>query len=619
MTETVAPTPLAGASSVVTPPVFDVVHDVPETGYFTGVFALPPGSPPRLVNSLGDVAVALRRTAASAVYTFVSHAKRWPAEVRGTLDAPMTWRLASSAPPFALHPSITASSGVPPTLTDDHGSRLVASAPKLWLSSSNRQVYRVTWRLDASDVVCIGYGIIDRGMPYVRWILRPRSRTGQAGGCVTIAWKTGHTQVFLDFGTARTVSIVVPAASDLSTSEQEAVDNASPEFSSDRLGLVREWRGDFLTHPVVRGGPRTRGIVDVTGRANPNATGVDATFGVTWTAPVWNDQTPSVRNVYRLLDAAAFNYGERPCHWLDPDSGGIETLRVVPQRALTLHKGQPYGDNDANVLGVGPQIHGANGGWFTYDHEHRSVAMLAAAVALTGDLALAEIADSYLAAECYERSVMNNWPQPGRGQGLPWLAGKHLQLVSTDAHLIDAWTAHDGIRLQQYRASRRVGTDVTVGGLYQRGSPWGENAEGAYSDPYEQGTVVSALLANGHVQEAFDHGRGLIPGLWWDENGVCHGAYNQRWRGGSWPHALRVGQPLNEDLAPAGGALGLWVGAGLFDFVRAAKVLGRESDPLVAIAKQALRDMQAAIAGIGEGELLAALHRSTLSEVPTPL
>lgn len=616
-----------------------VAQHMPAAGYFTGSFALRgPNGPATLRGPMNEIASAIRRSPEATVYRFDAFAQNWlPFARAGITDLPPGERIVDvpwadrDGPDlgFSVNPETLAKimSLVPDALAMGPNAELLpAPTFERIVESPNVHVFAFKWRGEKHYID--GWAEVEARAPFIRWTLIPRRYDAQPIGSMSFSWPWLTIQRQIGFADVNVARVTIQMPTDPSEIEQKAFANAVFPGGLRMAGTTRIWRGvphkwggDLFGQGIVLGSARVTALVAAqrqnprpwAGRDNPNATGVDASFGSTWTAPIWPQVGAPDPRVLESMLAVADIYGARPCHWSEPIVGGI--LRVVPGRALTLHKGQPYDRTDADSIIVGAQYRGTMNGLETYDHEHRSIGPLAVYATLTGEHGAHYIADSYLAAECYERSVANGWVQPGRGQGLPWIAGGILARITNDEHLRDAWAAHDVKRLAQYNSAKKSGPKVTVGGLYERGSPWGETSDGAYSDPYEQGTIVMALLLNGHVAEAFEHGKGLVPGIWWDEKGIAHGAYNQRWHGGDWPHELRIGQPINDDLAPSGDALGMWVGAGLRAFITAASRTSNLGVDPVPIARAAVRDLDPVLLTIPDGELLCAAHRS-LWEVP---
>lgn len=609
--------------------VFMVAHHTPLSGYFTGVFALPgPDGPPNLRGPFDELASAVRRSPESTVYRFDAFADVWarlgaerpvicaPAWIR-VVDIP--WVDRDGPPmPFAPHPATIAHIVDLAPLVRAFGvnlEELRKTRQERVAETDSVHIFECEWEGSESGVR--GWCEVESRANFVRWTLMPMRKDRQALGSTNFTWPSKLIRTEHHFGSASAVTVIVPTSNE-NEYERIALLNAESCAGRPWPGIAHNW-STMLLQPVVRGTLRIAQFApfDFTpnwgGRDNPNATGVDPSYGATWTAPLFPSEAPPSPHILTRMRPAISRYASRPCHWLEP--GTIQRLRVVDGRQLTLHKGQPYERAEADVLGIGTQFKGDGftDYWTplgTYDHEHRSVAPLAVYCVLTGDLWAHHIADSYLAAECYERSVANGWVQGGRGQALPWIAGKLLQRITNDNDLVVAWDRHNAKRIEQYRRTRMVSPDVIVGGVFRDGSPWG-GGTGAFFDPYEQSLLVTALMLNGHVQDAFEHGRGLVTGLWWSEDGICHAAYNQRWIDGPWPHPIKVGQPLNDDLRAGGEALGTWIGAGLRSFVLAADRLSRLGDPRVQMALVALRDLDKTLPTIQQdGELFAAAHRS---------
>ncbi len=611
--------------------VYTIAHHAPRTGYFVGSFSLRgPRGPAVLRGPFNEIASAISRCPESTTYTFDAIADNWTAARRQGLvigsheqvcDIPWVER---EGPPLdhAVHPDTIARLAQLMPVIEAIGTkpeRLAASDPYLVASSPNTQRFKIAFA--GNHHLVEAYADVDARAPFVRWVLFARRLDGQSGSSLRISWPWLSRTMQIDFGAIGIRRIVVPTAIDPNAIEQQAIANAGDVEGGLWLGIPHVWGGDLLGQPIVRDPMWGSNIVDIgalRGRDNPNAPGVDPTFGSTWTAPIWPAEglpDPRALNEMRfwIVDAG---YARRPQHW--------HALRyLTPDGEHTLHKGQPYGRDDADHFEVGAQYRTGPDVYTTHDHEHRSVAPLAVFAALTGDVSARSVAESFLAAECWERSVTMGWTQAGRGQGLPWIAGTTLaRLFHQEERVHRMWRDHDAKRLAQYHATKRVGSLVTVGGLYTRGSPWGvDGVEQPYSDPYEQATIALALWLSGHVGEAFAHSRSLITGLWWDSSGRCHGAYNQRWRDGDWPHEVRIGQPINDDLRPGGDALGMWIGSGLRVFLLAAKALGdagdpRGNDPWLPIARAAIRDLDPTIANLPDGEILAAAHRAWWGALP---
>lgn len=603
--------------------VYAIAHHAPRTGYFVGSFSLRgPNGPATLRGPCNELASAISRCPESTTYTFDAIADNWTAARRKGLDVyDIPW-VEREGPPLehAVHPDTLAriTSLIPDVVAmGDRPDRLDASKPVLFTSSPSTQCFRVVFqglyhRAEA-------YAYVDARAPFVRWTILASRDDGQSGSGLRVTWPWQSMQGDIEFGAMLVLRAVCETVIDPTEIERQAIENARAVRGGLWLGVSHAWGGDLLGQPIVKD-PRCDGVMveELRGRENPNAPGVDPTFGSTWTAPIWpSDDLPDPRVLDQMrLWTVDAGYAFRPQHW--------HALHFVqPDGEHTLHKGQPYGRDDADHFELGAQYRTGPDVYTTHDHEHRSVAPLAVFAALTGDIAARSVAESYLAAECWERSVTMGWTQAGRGQGLPWIAGATLaRLFEPTERVHRMWRDHDAKRLAQYHATKRVGSLVTVGGLYTRGSPWVvDGVEQPYSDPYEQATIALALWLSGHVGEAFAHARSLITGLWWDSSGRCHGAYNQRWRDGDWPHEVRIGQPINDDLRPGGDALGMWVGAGLRVFLLAAKALGdagdpRGVDPWLPIARAAIRDLDPTIANLPDGEILAAAHRAWWGAIP---
>lgn len=615
-----------------------IAHHAPLSGYFTGSFALRgKNGPATLRGPMNEIASAIKRTDETTVYRFDAFAQNWTPFRRAGIadlapgeqvcDVPWADREGPELGFSVNSETLSKIMDLVPVAIAQGPDTELLPPPKMEriVATPNAHVFAFTWRGDTHYVD--GFAEVEARAPFIRWTLIHKRYDGQPIGTMLFSWPWLTITRTIGFASIDPARITIMMSSDPSDIEQEAFRNAVFPGGLAMAGTTRIWRGvpqrwggELFGQAVVLGSPRVTALVAAqrtnprpwAGRDNPNATGVDPSFGSTWTAPIWPQTGAPDPRVIEAMCMVSDIYGARPCHWSEPISGGI--LRWNATRQVTLHKGQPYDRAEADVLKIGTQFRGTINGLETYDHEHRSIGPLAIFATLTGDHAAHYIADSYLAGECYERSVANGWVQAGRGQGLPWIAGNVLSRISTDEHLRSAWLDHDATRLQQYLGARLAGSVVTVGGLYQRGSPWSENDAGSYSDPYEQGTIVMALLLNGHLQEAYEHGKGLICGVWW-ENGVAHGAYNQRWHGGEWPHQIAAGQPINNDLAKSGDALGMWVGAGLRAFLVAAnRTSNLGLDPVPAV-RAAVRDLDGTLASIPDGELLAAAHRS-LWETP---
>lgn len=615
--------------------VYTIAHHAPRTGYFVGSFSLRgPRGPAVLRGPFNEIASAISRCPESTTYTFDAISDNWTAAMRPGLDVrpeemvcDIPW-VEREGPPLdhAVHPdTIARIAQIMPVIEaiGTKAEKLSAGKPYQVASSPNTQRFKVVFV--GNHHLVEAYADVDARAPFVRWVFLARRIDGQSGSTLRISWPWLSRTMQIDFGAIEIRRIVVPTAIDPTALEQQAIENAIAAYGGRWFGIPHVWGGDLLDQPIVRGraGGCPWDLRDYMGRDNPNAPGVDPTFGSTWTALLWPvEGLPDPRRLGDLIVwGVDCGFARRPQHW--------DTLRIKePDGKHTLHKGQPYDAEDAAFFGVGPQFRTGPDVFTTHDHEHRSVAPLAVCAALTGDVAAREVAESFLAAESWERSVTMDWPQAGRGQGLPWIAGATLaRLLDPNGWLVQRWRAHDAKRLEQYHASRKVGPLVTVGGLYTRGSPWVvDGVEQPYSDPYEQATIALALWLSGHVGEAFGHARSLITGLWWDAETEafprrCHGAYNQRWRDGDWPHEVRIGQPINDDLRPGGDALGMWVGAGLRVFLLAAKALGdagdpRGNDPWLPIARAAIRDLDPVLTSVSDGELLAAAHRAWWGTLP---
>lgn len=627
-----------------------IAHHAPETGYFVGSFSIRgPNGPATLRGPFDEIASAISRCPESTTYLFDAIADNWlparravPNENAGEMVVDIPW-VERAAPdlPHSVHADTLARIVDLVPVADaigDRPERFTATAPMRIADCPNAHRFVVEWH--GSHHVVAGWADVDARAPFVRWTLIARRRDGQVGSAISFRWPWMMREIEIGFGEAATLRVVCPTAIDPSDIEAQAIANATRGAQGYRasglwLGIPHEWGGDLLGQPIVRGTSRivalaqaemawqdsTRGSPWLDrwgGRANPNAPGVDASFGSTWTAPLWPQTGLPDPRVLHAMREAVHRYERRPQHWHPLAS-------LTPDGVHTLHKGQPYDAADAAHFGIGPQFRTGPNEFATHDHEHRAVAPLAVFAALTGDVAAIELCASYLAAECFERSVVNGWVQAGRGQGLPWIAGATLvRLFDADEDVTLRWADHDARRITQYHAAKRTGPLVTVGGLYTRGSPWldASGAEQAYSDPYEQATIAVALWLSGHVGEAFDHARSIVTGIWWDSAGRAHGAYNQRWLDGNWPHEVRVGQPINDDLRPAGDPLGMWVGAGLRVFLLAAQRLRDAGDPRgdhpwLPVARAALRDMDPVLDTLSEdGELFAAAHRSWWGAIP---
>ena len=633
-TETHTPAEPVASAPDNPPRVFDIAHNAPLSGWFYGSFAVRgPDGPATLRGPFEEIACAVRRSPESTVYRFAAIADNWKSFARVTeaasmvVDVPWVERTGPELE-FAPHPSTLAKimDLVPQCIPDGTGDRLSETTRDRIAATAAAHIFRSL--LDGDSHYVEAWAEVPSFAPVVFWTLIPRRRDAQAVGSMRFAWPWHSEERNFGFAAIDPVRVALVTAVDPNDAEAKAIANSANARIWE--GVPNNWGGDLLMQEIVRGTPRIAALVaeeellypapgwDWGGRDNPNATGVDRSFGSTFTAPIWRHNGKAEPRALAMLRLTSTKYGLRPCHWSEPGVSSI--LRVVPQRALTMHKGQPYERAEADLLRIGTQYRGENAGLGTYDHEHRSVAPLAVHALLTGDWASHYIADSYLAAECYERSVANGWVQPGRGQGLPWIAGKLLQRITNDTHLDLAWEAHNQKRHAQYVGARLVGPDIITGGLYTRGSPWVEGGvEQPYDDPYEQGMIVLALLLNGWTTDAYKHGKGLIAGVWWDEQGRAHGAYNRRWKDGRWPHAIAIGQPVNDDLAKSGDALGMWVGAGLRAFLVAANRLSMLGLPPVAVVEQALRDMDPVLDTLPDGELLAAAHRSMFGTVIAPV
>lgn len=215
-------------------------------------------------------------------------------------------------------------------------------------------------------------------------------------------------------------TIVCPAAT-LKRTDPESI-AALGNGGQTLRGLPLSWNKPFLGTPIVYSTGQES--LSLAPRDYPNAPGADASFGITSSSVIYRPfGTPE--NIY-LLETAALRYLAQPSHWLEP--GTAEPVSIAPgsHPNLTMHKMHPW-TNESQVrymdgLGVFGQYESANpspAGIWNNDHEHRSIAPLASAFVLTGLLKY-ELAIKFRAhTEFYERSVVNEWVQNGRGAGRP--------------------------------------------------------------------------------------------------------------------------------------------------------------------------------------------------------
>jgi hypothetical protein len=608
-----------------------IAHHAPRTGYFVGSFSLRgPRGPAVLRGPFNEIASAISRCPESTTYTFDAIADNWTSARRQGLttssldqvcDIPWVER---EGPPLdhAVHPDTIARLAQLMPLIEAIGTKaekLSARPPYQVASSPNTMRFKVAFSGDYHRVDA--YADVDARAPFVRWVILARRIDGQSGSTLHISWPWLSRTMQIDFGAIEIRRIVVPTAIDLTALEQQAIENADAVEGGIWHGIPHVWGGDLLGQPIVRGraGGCPWDLRDYMGRDNPNAPGVDPTFGSTWTALLWPvEGLPDPRRLGDLIVwGVDCGFARRPQHW--------DVLAVMePDGKHTLHKGQPYDAEDAAFFGVGPQFRTGPDVFTTHDHEHRSVAPLAVCAALTGDVAAREVAESFLAAESWERSVVMGWMQPGRGNGLPWIAGSLLARVTGDTSLVVAWNHHSSERLRQLRDKRLQGYPITVAGTYFRGSPWlVDGAEQPYSDPYEQATIVVACWLEFRrtgdrefAEIALELGRGVVAGHYRDSDGTARAAYNMRWLGGNWPHT--PGGPINGDLRPGGDALSRWAGCGLHCYLLAGDALGiaDAAEPWRVFARGLIPDLARGAEALPDGEWLAAWHRGWLGVAP---
>lgn len=627
--------------------VYTIAHHAPRTGYFVGSFSLRgPRGPATLRGPFDEIASAIRRCPESTVYQFDAFAENWRPHARQNVPnlgadeqiVDLPW-IEREGPPleFAAHPStVDRMMDLAPEI-DAAGEALSEPSIERVIATPNLHRFRLTW--NAGKLVCAtAIADVDARFPWVRWTISVRRRDAQHGGTATIRWPWKLCQRQLKFGSLNALRVLCVTAQDPTEIEQRAIRNMTVDSYDGPVwtawhGIPHDWNGDFLGQPIVRG-PRELAVriageswsgMQLGGRVNPNAPGVDPTFGTTWTAPLWPTEGLPDPRVLTALREGATVYAMRPCHWLEPDT----TRRLDPwseHAGLTLHKGQPYDRKEADELEIGRQYRSdIDSAWGTFDHEHRSVAPLATYLALTGD-PLAEMSvDSMLSAETYERSVLMAWMQAGRGNGLPWIAGSLLARVTGDASLVVAWNQHSDERLRQLRDKRLQGFPISVAGTYLRGSPWLDSSgnEAPYSDPYEQATIVVALWLEHRrtgirefAQLALELGRGVVAGHYRDSDGIARAAYNMRWLGGAWPH--KPGEAIHDDLRPGGDALSRWAGSGLHAYLLAGDALGitDAQEPWRVEARELIRDLARGAEELPPGEWLAAWHRGWLGVAP---
>lgn len=608
--------------------IHTIAHRAPPSGFFVGRFAIPGHGPDILRGPFDEIAAAVFRSPEATVYQFSALAEAWSPmrDLREDYVVPWVERTAPM-PPFAPHPSTLARILELIPIAEVDGQRLATPTFERVVSAATLHSFHIVW--DSNGVVVNAWAEIPHAMPWIDWTIIAQRRDSQPVR-VNLTWPWHSRAILSGFGEAAIRSVLLITDMELDPAEELAIENAR---NGPWLGLPTEWRGTLLGQPVVRS---QSGLLDRaalswqgswSGRENPNAPGVDNAFGATWTAPLWPSSGGANPSALRTLYSEATDYGFRPCHFLQREDA--RPLRIARDGDhATLHKGQPHGLSDAILLGIGPQFRSQDND--TFDHEHRSVAPLAIAALLTGELGLLHLCESYLGQEMLERSFLSKWPQAGRGQGLPWIAATTLRKVlEGDPKRVEFTVGYDDERWRQYLSARRSGPAITVGGLYTRGSPWVvDGVERPYSDPYEQGILAVALwLSMGddpqRIDAAWSHAISLPTGLWWDAGGRAHAAYNQRWWDGYWPHNVEVGMPINDDLRPAGDAMGTWIGAGLLALLSIAERIRelwpedqRPRHPWLRVAAAALRDFELQVGALPPGEQFAAAHRSMAGAAP---
>lgn len=595
-----------------------VLHEVPMSGYFVGRFAIPQTMSPMPATLRGprdELAVLVHQAYGAGepcVYQFDAFADGFGVEQHvGENGYPLRvvpW-VARSGPPlrFAAHPR--ALDNAFPTVAYEAALGVPFPSPGMDRVDAHDQAVTARCVWDDGETIVEAFYALPARAPGLFVFLTAQRHDGQDGPPVRVSWPDRHVVLTPCFGqlASRSVVRVVPGEDAVSA-------NLKHGFW---YGLALEGLGTLLGMPVVYDLAGARGVdpADVCGRDRVNDAGVDACYGATWTSPIFGMSRPLPERLARLVDIARFSYARRPMHWRRVR----EAAEKLPN--VTLHKGQPTHPDDALALGVGPKRETpVSDPVQPFDHEHRTLHPLAVLVALTADVGLIELAKSLAANELHERTVLNAWTAPGRGQARPWHSGTSLMRalgMRAPASLRLAWADHDATRLQRYRAARKSGPAITVGGLYDRASPWLVNGkEQLYSVPYEQAQLVEALYAAGHVRDAYEHGLGLATSLFWAEDGTVASAYMQRWLNGEWPHEVRVGQPINANLRAGGRPLGTWAAGGIRATLAAARDLG-ESHPWLAVLAAALPSIDETVRSLPDGaERIAAVHLSRVGTAP---
>ena len=493
--------------------VFTIAHHAPTTGYFGGGFTIPGNDGPDLLRGpVGEIASAVSRTDEFTEYRFDAVAENWTAAARRTLAATfkngemvcdIPWiEVADTVLQFSAHPdTLKRMLDLVPVIEIDgiDGERLKESFREKIIDTPSMQCFH--FKFTGVRHFAEAWAEIDARSPWVRWLFIVRRRDGQAGGNVTATWPWKREAIgvigFAGLTVKRTVCVTVM---DPNEYERQAIQNSKLWH-----GVPHTWKTDLLGLPIIVGPLRMKsymqGIIDnnegikFAGRDWPNSGGVDASFGPTYTAPIWIESNyPDPRIIEQMMVAADI-MALRPCHWAEPGQDSI--LRVDQSRSFTDWTGQPYTRAEADSIGIGYQYRGSNGIWGMYDEEHDSSGVLGVTTVMTGDRILRYICDSCLATECYGRSVKYGYVQPGRGQGNPWIVGIMLARLTADPHLKEAWAERNALRKTQYLAKRKKGPIVCVGGLYDRGSPWTATARAASEiDPTTFRVGLNQIVSN---------------------------------------------------------------------------------------------------------------------------
>lgn len=398
-------------------------------------------------------------------------------------------------------------------------------------------------------------------------------------------------------------------------------------------GLADPWRGTWTEAPVVLGsaamGDQARDWITAhqTGavvrpwmaRTNPNAGGVDAGMGMSWSAPIWiAGRTPDPR-VIALVRDTADTWAWRPLHFLEPRTDGL----VLPPPAhptLTMHQQQPWrADGDQLGLTLPESRTAPLRGLDSHDIEHRFAGPLVGALGLTGDPALDLVARSWIAAELHERSMKAGWVQAARGEGRSIATVLELQHVTgamareTDTYVRTRLTA---VRTTSPGSRVPWERPVHVCRISDRGENW------MYWVGYEEAQFAWSAWLAGDLELAYLHGRTVATACVWSQGQLQIG-YIVRYREGA-DEGLALAAPgePNPDLRPGGGALAQWAGCGLMAFIAADHALrasGRQmpvADPYLDVAHRALHDLEAAIGTVGLAEETVARNTALTGALP---